>query len=135
MGTYVRYYCPLKKQQIDPAHVGGLSNKIQHQEGRVDIGQLLVHLLVGSLSGPHWFMVCLAHDGTPRHPDGGLPGYDTVRGYEDVTELAVESFNESQEGVRLVYDPPPHYLRPLRLTETRTLAQLRADGDDREPES
>jgi hypothetical protein len=110
MGTYVRYYCPLKKQQLQPSHVNGLSGKSHHQPERVDIGRLLVHLLSGYGDGPHWFLVCLAHDGTPRVPDGGLPDYDTVRQYEDVTELAVTSYNDAwpNSAAEYVYDPPLH---------------------------
>lgn len=122
MGTYVRYYCPLKKQRIEPGDVNGLSCKSHHQPERADLGRLLVHLLSGYGDGPHWFMVCLAHDGTPREPDGGLPGYDTVRGFEDVTELAVQSYNEAwPEAEPLVYDPPEHR-RIRRLASQGALA-------------
>lgn len=117
MGTYVVYCCHECRQYIDPAEINEGACKLAQVGYRNDLGRLLLHLLDFPVTLPRWTKVTMVVD--------VAYGWDTIHEeYENVTKLAIDSFNQSfpdvtplrfvmldedeieTEGVEIVREPP-----------------------------
>ena len=105
MGSYVVYYCKEMEEYIEPGDVNDGAMKTQDVAYRGDLGRLLIHLLSYGYTPRAWPSVAMACDQYDNQP---VSHETIIFTYRDVTERAIESYNEvwePEDDERLIYTP------------------------------